>query len=147
MKKPYQIESQQAVKKLERMAAEGNPDVQLVLPMAETLGWLRKGLKWTPLSRPFFVSNKLSIRRVSVECCGTNNAAGSVAASLLFPRVVRAAVWILSPYCPPPVFLQWSSRPPGRVKFRWRPVIKTLVEALLIVEPKIAFDPRSRLRH
>jgi len=26
------------------MAAEGNPDVQLVLPMAETLGWLRKGV-------------------------------------------------------------------------------------------------------
>ena len=44
MKKPYQIESQQAVKKLERMAAEGNPDVQLVLPMPETLGWLRKGV-------------------------------------------------------------------------------------------------------
>jgi putative transposase len=44
MKKPYQIESQQAVKRLERMAAEGNPDVQLVLPMAETLGWLRKGV-------------------------------------------------------------------------------------------------------
>jgi putative transposase len=44
MKKPYQIESQQAVKRLERMAAEGNRDVQLVLPMAETLGWLRKGV-------------------------------------------------------------------------------------------------------
>ena len=44
MKKPYQIESQQAVKRLERIAAEGNPDVQLVLPMAETLGWLRKGV-------------------------------------------------------------------------------------------------------
>lgn len=44
MKKPYQIESQQAVKRLERMAAEGNPAVQLVLPMAETLGWLRKGV-------------------------------------------------------------------------------------------------------
>ena len=44
MKKPYQIESQQAVKRLERMAAEGNPVVQLVLPMAETLGWLRKGV-------------------------------------------------------------------------------------------------------
>ncbi len=44
MKKPYQIESQQAVKRLERMAAEGNPEVQLVLPMAETLGWLRKGV-------------------------------------------------------------------------------------------------------
>jgi transposase-like protein len=44
MKKPYQIESQQAVKRLERMAAEGNPDVQLVLPMTETLGWLRRGV-------------------------------------------------------------------------------------------------------
>jgi hypothetical protein len=42
MKKPYQIESQQAVKRLERMDAEGNLDVQLVLPMAETLSWLRK---------------------------------------------------------------------------------------------------------
>ena len=44
MKKPYQIESQQAVKRLERMAAEGNPAVPLVLPMAETLGWLRRGV-------------------------------------------------------------------------------------------------------
>ena len=44
MKKPYQIEAQQAVKRLERMAAEGNPAVQMVLPMAETLGWLRRGV-------------------------------------------------------------------------------------------------------
>jgi transposase-like protein len=44
MKKPYQIESQQAVKRLERMAAEGNSAVQLVLPMVETLSWLRKGV-------------------------------------------------------------------------------------------------------
>jgi transposase-like protein len=44
MKKPYQIESQQAVKRLERMAVDGNPDVQLVLPLAETLGWLRTGV-------------------------------------------------------------------------------------------------------
>ncbi len=26
------------------MAAEGNPAVQLVLPMAETMGWLRRGV-------------------------------------------------------------------------------------------------------
>jgi hypothetical protein len=32
MKKPYQIESQRAVKRLEEMAAEGNPTVQMVLP-------------------------------------------------------------------------------------------------------------------
>ena len=44
MKKPYQIEAQQAVKRLERMAAEGNLAVQLMLPMAETLGWLRRGV-------------------------------------------------------------------------------------------------------
>jgi len=44
MKKPYQIESQKAVKRLERMAAEGDPTVQLVLPMAETLGWVRRGV-------------------------------------------------------------------------------------------------------
>jgi len=44
MKKPYQIESQRAVKQLAEMAAEGNPAVQMVLPMAETVGWLRKGV-------------------------------------------------------------------------------------------------------
>src|SRR5436190_17946489 len=44
MKKPYQIESQRAVKQLEVMAAEGNPAVQMVLPMAEMVGWLRKGV-------------------------------------------------------------------------------------------------------
>ena len=44
MKKPYQIESQRAVNRLEEMAAEGNPAVQMVLPMAELVGWLRKGV-------------------------------------------------------------------------------------------------------
>src|ERR1700693_5913085 len=44
MKKPYQIESQRAVKELEAMAADGNPAVQMVLPMAEMLGWLRQGV-------------------------------------------------------------------------------------------------------
>jgi transposase-like protein len=44
MKKPYQIESQRAVNRLEEMAAEGNPAVQMVLPMAEMVGWLRKGV-------------------------------------------------------------------------------------------------------
>jgi putative transposase len=44
MKKPYQIESQRAVKRLEEMTAEGNPAVQMVLPMAEALGWLRQGV-------------------------------------------------------------------------------------------------------
>jgi transposase-like protein len=44
MKKPYQIESQRAVKQLETMAADGNPTVQMVLPLAEMVGWLRKGV-------------------------------------------------------------------------------------------------------
>jgi transposase-like protein len=44
MKKPYQIEAQRAVKQLEAMANDGNPAVQMVLPMAEMVGWLRKGV-------------------------------------------------------------------------------------------------------
>jgi putative transposase len=44
MRKPYQIEAQRAVKQLEAMAAEGNPAVQMVLPMAEMVGWLREGV-------------------------------------------------------------------------------------------------------
>ena len=44
MKKPYQIESQRAVKELEAIAADGNPAVQMVLPMAEMVGWLRQGV-------------------------------------------------------------------------------------------------------
>src|ERR1035441_2122965 len=39
MKKPYQIEAQRAVKQLEAMAGDGNPAVQMVLPMAEMVGW------------------------------------------------------------------------------------------------------------
>lgn len=44
MKKPYQIEAQRAVNRLEEMAAERNPAVQMVLPMAEMVGWLQKGV-------------------------------------------------------------------------------------------------------
>src|SRR5262249_44787512 len=44
MKKPYQIEAQRAVKQFEAMAADGDPAVQMVLPMAEMMGWLRKGV-------------------------------------------------------------------------------------------------------
>lgn len=44
MKKPYQIESLRAVRRLEEMAADGNPSVQMVLPMAEMVGWLHKGV-------------------------------------------------------------------------------------------------------
>ena len=44
MKKPYQIETLRAVKQFEAMATEGNPAVQMMLPMAEMVGWLRKGV-------------------------------------------------------------------------------------------------------
>jgi putative transposase len=44
MKKTYQIEAQQAVKRWEAMAADGNPAVQMVLPMAEMVGWLKQGV-------------------------------------------------------------------------------------------------------
>src|SRR3954462_8187212 len=44
MKKPYQIESQRAVKQFAEMVADGNPSVQMVLPLAEMMGWLRKGV-------------------------------------------------------------------------------------------------------
>jgi len=44
MKKPYQIEAQRAVKQLAEMAADGNPSVQMVLPLAEMMGWLRQGV-------------------------------------------------------------------------------------------------------
>jgi putative transposase len=44
MKKPYQIETQRAVKRLEEMASDGNPAVQMMLPLAEMVGWLRKGV-------------------------------------------------------------------------------------------------------
>jgi len=44
MKKPYQIESQRAVNRLEELALEGNPAVQMLLPMAEMVGWLHKGV-------------------------------------------------------------------------------------------------------
>jgi putative transposase len=44
MKRPYQIESQRAVKRLEEMVTEDNPAVQMMLPMAEMVGWLRRGV-------------------------------------------------------------------------------------------------------
>ena len=44
MKKPYQVEAQRAVKRFEETASQGNPAVQLVLPMAGAMGWLRQGV-------------------------------------------------------------------------------------------------------
>src|SRR4030095_3311075 len=44
MKKPYHIEAQRAVKQLVEMAADGNPSVQMMVPLALMMGWLRKGV-------------------------------------------------------------------------------------------------------
>jgi transposase-like protein len=44
MKKPYQIDAQRAVKQLADMAADGNPSIQMILPLAELMGWLRQGV-------------------------------------------------------------------------------------------------------
>lgn len=50
MKKPYQIEAQRAIKQLDAMAADGNLAVRVILPMAEMMGWLQKGV--SELVRP-----------------------------------------------------------------------------------------------
>src|SRR5215467_9047367 len=44
MMKPYQSGSPRPVNELETMAADGNPAVQMVMPLAEMVGWLRKGV-------------------------------------------------------------------------------------------------------
>jgi len=44
MKKPYQIDAERAVQQLQKMAVDGNPAVQMVLPMAEMVGWLHEGV-------------------------------------------------------------------------------------------------------
>ena len=44
MKKPYQIESQRAVRRFEQRVADDNAAVQMVLPMAEVMSYLRQGV-------------------------------------------------------------------------------------------------------
>jgi putative transposase len=44
MKKPYQIDAERAIQQLEHLATDGNPAVQMMLPMAEMVGWLHKGV-------------------------------------------------------------------------------------------------------
>ena len=44
MKETYQIEGQQAVKRLKQMAEQSGHAVQLVLPLAEVVAWLQKGV-------------------------------------------------------------------------------------------------------
>jgi transposase-like protein len=44
MKKRYQIEQQRAVQQFRKLAAEQNPNVQMILPMADIVGLLQEGV-------------------------------------------------------------------------------------------------------
>jgi putative transposase len=44
MKRQYQIEQQRAVQQFRRIAAEQNPDIQMILPLADIVGVLQQGV-------------------------------------------------------------------------------------------------------
>ena len=44
MKKQYQIDQQRAVQQFRRLAAEQNPNIQMILPMADIVGMLQEGV-------------------------------------------------------------------------------------------------------
>src|SRR5437870_6895145 len=44
MKKRYQIDKQRAVQQFRRLATEENPNIQMVLPLAEIVGLLQEGV-------------------------------------------------------------------------------------------------------
>ena len=44
MKKQYQIDKQRAVQQFRRLATEENPNIQMVLPLAEIVGLLQEGV-------------------------------------------------------------------------------------------------------
>ena len=44
MKKRYQIEQQRAVQQFRRLATEENPNVQMILPMADIVALLQQGV-------------------------------------------------------------------------------------------------------
>jgi len=44
MKRQYQIEQQRAVQQFHRIATEQNPDIQMILPLAEIVGLLQQGV-------------------------------------------------------------------------------------------------------
>src|SRR6266487_1422040 len=44
MKRQYQIEQQRAVQQFRRLATEQNPNIQMVLPLAEIVGLLQQGV-------------------------------------------------------------------------------------------------------
>jgi len=44
MKKRYQIEQQRAVQQFRKLAVEQNPNIQMILPMADIVGLLQEGV-------------------------------------------------------------------------------------------------------
>src|SRR3989442_15745906 len=44
MKKQYQIDKQRAVQQFRRLATEENPNIQMILPLAEIVGLLQDGV-------------------------------------------------------------------------------------------------------
>ena len=44
MKKQYQIEQQRAVQQFRRIATEQNPNIQMILPLADIVGLLQQGV-------------------------------------------------------------------------------------------------------
>src|SRR5512135_3577837 len=44
MKRQYQIEQQRAVQQFRRIATEQNPDIQMILPLADIVGMLQQGV-------------------------------------------------------------------------------------------------------
>src|SRR5690242_11287301 len=44
MERQYQIEQQRAVQQVRRLATEQNPNIQMVLPLAEIVGLLQQGV-------------------------------------------------------------------------------------------------------
>jgi hypothetical protein len=44
LKKQYQIQQQRAVQPFRRIATEQNPNIQIILPLAEIVGLLRQGV-------------------------------------------------------------------------------------------------------
>ena len=44
MKKQYQIDQQRAVQQFRRIATEQNPNIQMILPLADIVGLLQEGV-------------------------------------------------------------------------------------------------------
>ena len=44
MKRRYQIDQQRAVQQFRRLATEQNPNIQMILPMADIVGLLQEGV-------------------------------------------------------------------------------------------------------